>query len=237
MLWVALVVAVVVAALAIAEPLVRERGIQLAADRTAEALGADVELHVVGRPVLWHLARRELPHVTVVAHDLPVLEGQAVLDRLRVELDTVRLRGRGDQMFATAVAGRFRLALGQEQLLAMVSLPGYLSTLEITPRGLRLWTRAGVPIDATVRLETDRLLVEPAHSMLRLLPQPSFWLPLPTWPYGALLEGIVLHEGSLDAWGVLAAEELSFPASPPWRRTTRAAVGDDGRDRAGGRRV
>ncbi len=219
MLWVAVVAAVVAVVLVLAEPLVRERGVQLAADRTAQALGADVELHVVGRPLLWHLARRELPHVTVVAHALPVLEGRAVLDRLWIELDTVRLRGRGGHMRATAVAGRFRLALRQDQLLAMVTLPAYLSTLEVTPRGLRLWTRAGVPIDATVRLDTDRLLVEPAHSMLRLLPQPSFWLPLPTWPYGALLEGIALHEGSLDAWGTLATEELTFPASPPWRRT------------------
>lgn len=218
MLWVAVVVAVVGVGLLLAEPVVRERGIQLAADRTAAALGADVELHVVGRPVLWHLARRELPHVTVVAHDLPVLDGRAILRQLRVELDTVRLRGRGTSMRASAVAGRFRLTLAQDQLLEMVTLPPYLSTLQVTPQGLRLWTRAGVPVDATVRLETDRLLVEPTHAMLRLLPQPSFWLRLPTWPYGAVLEGIVLHQGALDAWGVLDPRELTFPASPPWRR-------------------
>lgn len=220
MAWVVVGLVVVGGLLLLAEPWVRERGVQEAADRTAQALGADVELHVVGRPLLWHLARRELPHVTVVAHDLPVLDGQAVLDRLRVELDTVRLRGRGDDMQVTAVAGRFRLALAQDQLAAMVTLPSYLSSFEISPRGLRLWTWAGVPVDATVMLEPDRLLVQPTHSVLRRLPQPSFSLPLPVWPYGASLDGIALHDGSLDAWGVLDPSHLSFPASPPWRRTT-----------------
>lgn len=219
MLWVVVVLVVVAAVLALAEPVVRERGVQAAADRTARALDADVELHVVGRPLLWHLARRELPHVTVVAHDLPILHGRATLDRLRVELDTVRLEGRGEHMHASAAAGRFRLALAEDQLLALVTLPPYLSTLQITRRGLRLWTRAGVSIDATVHLDADRLLVEPSHSVLRRIPQPAFWLPLPTWPYGAALEGIVLHEHSLDAWGVLDPAQLSFPASPPWRRT------------------
>lgn len=219
MAWVVVGLVVVGGLLLLAEPIVRNRGVQEAADRTAQALGADVELHVVGRPLLWHLARRELPHVTVVAHALPVLEGQAVLDRLRVELDTVRLRGRGDDMQVTAVAARFRLALSQEQLAAMVTLPSYLSSFEISPRGLRLWTLAGVPVDATVALEVDRLLVQPTHSVLRRLPQPSFSLPLPVWPYGASLDGIALHEGSLDAWGVLDPSHLSFPASPPWRRT------------------
>lgn len=219
MFWVAVGLVVAVALLLVAEPWVRHRGVQEAADRTAQALGADVELHVVGRPLLWHLARREIPHVTVVAHDLPVLDGQAVLDRLRVELDTVRLAGRGDDMQVTADAGRFRLALSQEQLASMVTLPSYLSRFEISPRGLRLWTWAGVPVDAAVALEVDRLLVQPTHSVLRRLPQPSFSLPLPVWPYGASLEGIVLHEASLDAWGVLDPARLLFPAAPPWRRT------------------
>lgn len=212
-----LVVVVVVAALA-CEHWLRSHGVQRAADRIAMALDADVELQVVGRPLLWHATTRELPGVTVVADDLPVLQGRATLDRLEVELDTVRLDGRDHQV--TAEAGRFHLTLGNDQLLRMVTLPSYLVTFEVVPEGLRLQTLAGVVVDATVRLDRDGLVVRPASSMLRLLPQPVFRLPLPAWPFGARVEGMKLHTGSLEAWGTMAPQELHFPTDVPWRRRT-----------------
>lgn len=218
MLWVAAAVALLVVTAAGIEWWVRERGVQRSADGLAEILDADVELHVVGRPLSLHVARRELPEVVVVADDLPVLDGRATLDRLRVELRTVRLLGRGDDQRVTAEDGRFHLALGNDQLLRMVTLPSYLVSLDVVPSGLRLHTVAGVAVDATVRLDTDSLLVRPASSMLRLLPQPSFRLPLPRWPYGASVEGITLHRGTLEAWGTMDPEELVFPVQVPWRR-------------------
>jgi hypothetical protein len=216
--WLAVGIVVLAGLLLVAEPWVRHRGVQEAADRIAEALDADVELHVVGRPLLWHLVRRELPHVVVVADALPVHDGRATLDRLRVELDTVRLVGRADDRRVTAEAGRFHLTLTTGELLRMVTLPSYLLGLEVVPTGLRLQTLGGMVVDATVQLDPDSLLVRPASSMLRMLPQPSFRLPLPTWPYGASVEGMTLHLGEVEAWGVLDPTELTFPAVVPWGR-------------------
>ena len=220
MVWVAVSVAValLLALAAGAEWWVRERGVQRSADGLAAVLEADVELHVVGRPLSWQVARRALPEVVVVADHLPVLEGRATLDRLRVELHDVRLWGRGDDQRITASQGRFHLDLGTEQLLRMVTLPPYLVSLDVVPTGLRLHTLAGVAVDATVRLDADSLLVRPTSSMLRLLPQPSFRLPLPRWPYGARVEGIALHRGVLEAWGALDPAELVVPVQVPWRR-------------------
>lgn len=218
MLWVAVAIALLVALAAGAEWWVRERGVQRSADGLAEALQADVELHVVGRPLAWHVARRELPAVVVVAEHLPVLAGRARLDRLRVELHEVRLWGRGDDQRVTATDGRFQLSLDNDQLLRMVTLPSYLVSLDVVPTGLRLRTVAGVVVDATVHLDADSLLVRPTSSMLRLLPQPSFRLPLPSWPYGARVEGISLHRGTLDAWGTMDPAELVVPVQVPWRR-------------------
>lgn len=218
MLWVAAAVVLVLAAAAGAEWWARERGVQQAADRIAGTLDADVELHVVGRPLAWHLLRRELPQVVVVADGLPVLDGRASLDRLRVELDTVRFHGRRDDPEVTAASGRFHLTLGNDQLLRMITLPSYLLGFEVVPTGLRLQTVAGIDVDASVRLDADSLLVRPASSMLRLLPQPSFRLPLPSWPYGATVEGMTLHRGTIEAWGAMDPDELRFPAAYPWRR-------------------
>ena len=197
---------------------VRERGVQRSADGLAAVLQADVELHVTGRPLAWHTLRRELPEVVVVADDLPVLDGRATLDRLRVELDGVQLLGRGEDQRVTAQHGRFHLTLGNDQLLRMITLPSYLVSFEVVPSGLRLTTVAGVSVDATVNLDAHSLLVRPASTMLRLLPQPSFRLPLPSWPYGARVEGFTLHRGSLEAWGTLDPGELVFPVRVPWRR-------------------
>lgn len=216
MIWLVVVVVAVGlgAAVVYAEWWARERGVQQAVDRIAHALEADAELHVVGRPLAWHALRRELPEVVVVAEDVPVLEGRASLDRLRVELDTVRLEGRGrDSRRVTAGAGRFHLEVSTPQLLALVTLPSYLVSLEVEPAGLRLQTLAGMVVDASVELERDSLLVRPVSSMLRLLPQPQFRLPLPTWPYGATLEGVRLHAGRVEAWGVLDPDHLVFPAT------------------------
>lgn len=225
MLWVAVALVVLLGGAATAEWWARERGVQQAADRIAHALGADVELHVVGRPLAWHLLRRELPQVVVIADGLPVLDGRASLDRLRVELDTVRFHGRRVDPEVTATAGRFHLQLGNDQLLRMVTLPSYLLGFEVVPTGLRLRTVAGLDVDASVRLDADSLLVRPASSMLRLLPQPSFRLPLPTWPYGAAVEGMTLQRGAIEAWGVLDPDELRFPATYPWRRAPSSGSG------------
>ena len=218
MLWVLVVVAILAVCAWGAEWWARERGVQRSADGLAAVLQADVELHVTGHPLAWHALRHQLPEVVVVAEDMPVLDGRATLDRLRVELHTVRLLGQGDDQRVTAETGRFHLTLGNDQLLRMVTLPSYLVSFEVVPSGLRLTTVAGVSVDATVRLDSHSLLVRPASTMLRLLPQPSFQLPLPSWPYGASVEGFTLHRGSLEAWGTLDPEELVFPVRVPWRR-------------------
>ena len=217
MLWAAVLLGAVAVSLALgAEWWVRERGVQQAVDAIARSLEAETELHVVGRPLAWHLLRREVPAVVVVADDLPVLEGRATVDRLRVELDRVRLDGPRGQQEVTAAAGRFHLEVREDQLLQMVTLPSYLSSLEVLPTGLRLQTVAGVMVDATVRLETDSVLVRPAGSMLRLLPQPSFRVPLPPWPFGATVDGVTLHRGRVEAWGTLDPQRLVFPTRVPW---------------------
>lgn len=216
MVWVVVLLglALVAGVAAYAEWWARERGVQQAVDRIAHALDAETELHVVGRPLAWHALRRELPEVVVVAEGVPVLEGRASLDRLRVELDIVRLEGRGrDTRRVAAAAGRFHLEVSTPQLLAVVTLPSYLVSLEVEPSGLRLQTLAGVVVDASVELERDSLLVRPVSSMLRLIPQPQFRLPLPTWPYGATVQGIRLHAGRVEAWGVLDPAHLVFPAT------------------------
>lgn len=221
MLWVAVGLAAAVVVLAVgAEWWVRERGVQQAVDAIARSLDANAQLQVVGRPLAWHLLRRELPAVVVVADDLPVLDGRARLHRLRVELDTVRLEGPRAGQRVTAAAGRFHLTVSTDQLLQLVSLPSYLSSLDVVPTGVRLQTVAGVMVDASVRLEANGLVVRPSGSMLRLLPQPSFRLPLPTWPYGATVEGITLHRDSVEAWGVLDPAQLVFPARVRWRPAT-----------------
>lgn len=220
-LWVAVVLAAVAVALAVAaEWWVRRWGVQRAVDAIARSLEAEAELHVVGRPLAWHLLRRELPAVVVVADELPVLGGRATLARLRVELDTVRLEGPRDDQQITAAAGRFHLDVTGEQLLRMVTLPSYLHSFDVVPTGLRLQTVAGVMVDATVRLEPEGLLVRPAGTMLRLLPQPSFRLPMPQWPYGATVEGITMHRGHVEAWGRMDARHLVFPAHVRWGSRT-----------------
>lgn len=221
MAWLVVVLALAALGVVVGERIVRERGVQVLADRIAEALQADVELHVVGRPLLWHLARRELPHVAVAAADLPVLRGRAQLGHLRVELDRVRLVGplfgRAEDLNITAEAGRFRLTLAGPELLRMVTLPPYLATFDLIPKGVRLQTLAGVAVDATVALEPDSLVVRPSGSVLRLLPQSTIRLPLPRWPYGAVVEGFLLHVGSVEAWGTMDPGRLQFPAVVPWR--------------------
>lgn len=208
------VVVVVVAAAAVAaEWWLRERGVQAAADRLAEALDASVELHVIGRPLLQHVLRRHLPGVRVVTTSLPIVDGRATLDRLQVDLQDLRLVGRGDQRHVVATSGRFTTRLASTELRDLVELPPYLMTFDVHPRGLRLQTLAGVFVDASLRLDGDSLLVRPAGSVLRLLPQPQFRLPLPQLPHGASIEGFDLHVGSVDAWGPLDPDELAFPVA------------------------
>lgn len=215
MLWfVAGLVVLVVIAVAV-ETGVRHRAVQEAADRIASALEADVELHVVGRPLTWYLARRHLPHVTVVADDLPVLGGRAHLQQLRVELDDVRLVGPAGAREVIAGAGRFSLRLADDHLLRMVTLPTYLVTFSIIPKGLRLLTLAGVTVDASVRLSGNGLTVRAASSVLRWFPQPTFWLRLPSWPYGAVVEGMTLHDGWVEAWGTMDPAQMRFAVREP----------------------
>lgn len=231
MLWVAAIVVLLSLGAVVVEHFVRERAVQEAADRIATAIDADVELHVAGRPLAWHLLRRHLPQVVVVATDLPVLEGRARLERLRVELDDVRLVGRGDDRHVVAGAGRFGLSLQGDQLLELVTIPTFLVSFTIIPEGLRLLTLAGVTVDAGVKLAGPALKVRARGSVLRWLPQPTFWLPLPDWPYGAVVERIALHQGWLEAWGTMAPDELVFPVRPPRRlRPSRTGAGphDDG---------
>lgn len=213
MVWLAALLVLVVATM-IVETLARHRLVQLGADRIARALHADTELHVVGRPLLWHLARRHLPRVSVVADDLPVLEGRTRLQRLHVDVHDVRLTVRGDDRRVMAAGAHFELSLTDDQLLEMVTLPSYLVSLAIVPRGLRLTTVAGVAVEADVRLAGDGLQVRMSPAVLRLLPQPSFWLPLPTWPYGATITEVTLHDGWLQAWGTMDPDKLVFPLDP-----------------------
>lgn len=213
MVWLTVLGALVLVVVVL-EAAVRHRLVQLAADRLARALQADVELHVVGRPLLWHLARRRVPRVSLVAEDLPVLQGDARLARLHVDVHDVRLVERGADRRLTAAAGRFDLRVTEDQLLEMVTLPPYLTSLSVVSDGLRLTTVAGVSVDAAVDLVDDGLEVRMSRSVLRLLPQPSFWLPLPTWPYGATLADIALHDGWLRGWGTLDADHLVFPVVP-----------------------
>lgn len=225
MVWFAALVVAVVAMLVATESIVRHRAVQEAADRIAATLEADVELHVEGRPLAWHLVRRHLPRVVVVADGMPVLDGRAHLDRLRVELDDVRLVGPAGAREVVAGAGRFSLRLDGDQLLEMVTLPPFLLTFSITPQGLRLLTLAGVYLDARVELAGPGLKVRASSAVLRWIPQPTFWLKLPTWPYGAVVEDMVLHAGWLEAWGTMGAEQLRFPVKEPARPLWTGWVG------------
>jgi hypothetical protein len=212
-LWLAAIVVLAAVVLLATEWWVRHRAVQEAADRIATAIEADVELHVVGRPLAWRLLRRHLHQVILVADDLPVLEGRARLRRLRIELDNVRLEGPAEDRRITAAAGRFDLRLDGDQLLPMVTLPPFLMTFSIIPRGLRLMTLAGVTVDASLELAGSALKVRANRGVLRLIPHPTFWLPLPTWPYGAVVDDMLLHDGWLEAWGTLDPDKLVFPVT------------------------
>lgn len=213
MVWLA-VLGIAVVGAAVLEAAVRHRLVQVAADRIAGALQADVELHVVGRPLLWRLARRHLPQVVVAAEHLPVLDGRVRLARLDLEFDDVRLAERGADRRLTAAAARFDLRLTEAQLRELVTLPSYLTSLSVVADGLRLTTWAGVAVDADVQLAGDELEVRMSRSVLPLLPQPSFRLPLPTWPYGATVTGMALHDGWLQARGTMDPDRLVFPVVP-----------------------
>lgn len=213
MLWLAAIALLAAGALLPTEWWVRHRAVQEAADRIATAIQADVELQVVGRPLTWRLLRRHLHQVILVAEDLPVLEGTARLRRLRIELDDVRLEGPAQDRRITAGAGRFDLRLDGDQLLPMVTLPPFLLTFTIVPRGVRLMTLAGVAVDASLELAGSALKVRANRGVLRLIPHPTFWLPLPTWPYGAVVDDMLLHDGWLEAWGTLDPDTLVFPVT------------------------
>lgn len=228
MLWVGLgllgLVAILVALVLAAEPWVRNRGVQEAANRIAEALGAQVELRVTGRPMLLHLARRHLPNAVIVAHDLPVLEGRTTINRLEVDLDDLRLVGRGSHRRLVADAGRFRVLLTNDALRAMVTLPPYLTAFTVMPNGLRLQTAAGLIVDATVRLQRGAVWVRPRAGMFGLIPRPDFRIPIPELPYGATIEDFALHTAALEVWGPLHPDQLRVDASRPWRATPDPAA-------------
>lgn len=211
-----LVVVALAAAVVGAEQWLKHRALQQAADRLAEHLDADVEVHVVGGPLTPHVARRHLPSVMIVIRRLPIADGRAELDELIVHLEDLRLVGTREDPLVTAGAGRFTAHLAGEALARVVPLPSYLTALSVIPNGLRLLTVAGVAVDARVRLEPNSLLVRPTGSVLRLLPQPSFRLPLPRLPYGARAEDVVLRQDAIDVTGTLDADLLTLAVDPRW---------------------
>jgi hypothetical protein len=204
------VAVVVLAALVVATELwLRHRGVQRAADRLADAMGAAVELRVVGRPLLRHMVRRHLPAATIVATDVPLRDGQATLNRLQVDLADLRVTGGpGEEHRLTADAGRFQARLLTAELLALVELPPYLVGMSLRPRGLRLQTIGGVYVDAVVDVDPTSLTIRPVTSVLRLLPQSGFRIPLPALPFGATIEAIELHDGRVEASGTLDHDRL-----------------------------
>lgn len=194
----------------------RHRALQQAADRLADHLDADVEVHVVGRPLTPYVVRRHLPSVMIVVRRLPIADGRAELDELVVQLEDLRLVGTREDPYVAAGAGTFTAHLAGDALTRVVSLPSYLSALSVVPNGLRLLTVAGVAVDARVKLEPTSLLVRPTGSVLRLLPQPSFRLPLPRLPYGARVDDIVLRRDTIDVTGTLDPGHLALAVDPRW---------------------
>ncbi len=199
-----------------AEQWLRHRALQQAADRLADHLDADVEVHVVGRPLTPYVVRRHLPSVMVVVRRLPIADGRAELDELVVHLENLRLVGTREDPHVAAGAGRFTAHLTGDALARVVSLPSYLTALRVIPNGLRLLTVAGVAVDARVHLEPTSLLVRPTGSVLRLLPQPSFRLPLPRLPYGARVDDMVLRRDAIDVSGTLDPGALTLAVDPRW---------------------
>jgi hypothetical protein len=211
--------AVPAAAAVVVERLARGRGLERAAAHLTSQLETEqpVLLDVPERPLLPALLTGRAT-ARIDAEGVPVGDG-AQLEQLTVELDPVRLRLR-DATLHTG-AGTFTATVAERELGDLVRLPGVISRLELRADGLRAWTVFGVALDAEVMVNDGalRVLPDPAQ-MARLFARPGLaglrravdglglLLPLPTLPFGAVVETVAFETGRAQVTGRIGPQVL-----------------------------
>jgi hypothetical protein len=207
------------AAVVVAERLARGQGLDRAAAHLTSQLGTarPVRLEVPERPLLPALLAGRAS-ARIDAEGVPVGDG-AQLEQLTVELDPVRLRLRDTTLHTGA--GTFTATVAERELGDLVRLPGVISRLELRDDGLRAWTVFGVSLDAEVMVHDGalRVLPDPAQ-VARLLARPGLaglrravdglglLLPLPTLPFGAVVETVSFETGRAQVAGRIGPQVL-----------------------------
>jgi hypothetical protein len=211
--------AVPAAAAVVAERLARGQGLDRAAAHLTTQLGTarPVRLVVPERPLLPALLAGRAS-VQIDAEGVPVGDG-AQLEQLDIRLDPVRLRLRDTTLHTGP--GSFTATVAERELGDLVRLPGVISRLELRAEGLRVWTVLGVPLDAEVMVHDGalRVLPDPAQ-VARLLARPGLsslrravdglglLLPLPTLPFGAVVEAVAFETGRAHVTGSIGPQVL-----------------------------
>jgi hypothetical protein len=211
--------AVPAAAAVVVERLARGRGLERAAAHLTSQLGTErpVRLDVPERPLLPALLAGRAS-ARIDAEGVPVGDG-AQLEQLSIRLDPVRLRLRDTTLHTGA--GSFAASVAERELTDLVRLPGVISRLELRADGLRAWTIFGVALDADVMIHDGalRVLPDPAQ-MARLFARPGLaglrravdglglLLPLPTLPFGAVVETVRFETGRAHVTGRIGPQVL-----------------------------
>ena len=176
--------------------------------------GTVVAIDITGSPVTWHLLRRRVPAITVVARNVPVGDGDASIHELQVDLTDVTLpRGRtgtARHRPLTARQGRFRAVLDQDDLVRLADLPRVVRSLRLTAEGtVEITTVAGVRMTATLDTRDGAIVVRPDGGLLGALEGVQLTIPLPDLPAGAVVAWVEVRGRVLVAGGPVDGDKLA----------------------------
>lgn len=170
---------------------------------TPVTLRTDPGLHTLA------VLRRHVPYLHLDAADVPVADGRGRLAQLEVHLHGIHLHGPWTRLRPTVERARFCTHVRWEDVRPVISLPPYLTDVDVGREGLRLTTLAGVAIDAHVDLHPGKVRLRPTGTVLRLLPTQNVIIDLPKLPLGATIETMTLGDGTVDLEGPLDPDALS----------------------------
>ncbi len=210
MTWLVALLAVA-ALLVVAEVLVHRVAHDRVAQLLTEAFGAPTEVVAPDRPVLPHLLRRRLPRARIIARAVPVRGGEAVIDRLAIDLVDVRLPIRLPGVRPVplrAAEGRFEARLTADQLTELADLPKPIKALQFSGGSIEVRTLGGVTVSTRVQARSGALVIWPDRSIVAALAGVDITIPLNDLPAGAVVEDIIVSGRYLVAEGSLDGERL-----------------------------
>lgn len=213
-LVVGIVLAIVVVGLVAADRALAGAAEGRAAERAEEVLGAPADVQLTGWPVGWRLVAGRPVDVVLSARDVPLPDGDGVLDVLEVELDGVRAGlGMLDEPSSPlrAEQGRFVAELGDDAVQQRLGVVGRIPLVDVELRSgvVRLNVARFPAIDATAEIDDGQVLFRPTAPIAGFV---EVELRLEELPFGFVVDDVTVRPGTLRLSGSATNLDLGRPA-------------------------